>query len=192
KSGWLPGSNVLAIEGKLGKEEDNILVIDGKVHPKKEFESLDFDLIFNDFPILLFEPYINNYLTNLSGTTSGVIKVKGEASKPLLKGKLMLNEAGMRVNMLNTTYNITDEVIIEPDFIGINNIRIVDKNGSVAYATGTVFHNNYKDLSLDIGLEYNNFFVLNTTSKDNKLYYGTAVCSGNANISGFDEQFIIN
>tara|TARA_B100001063_G_scaffold247028_1_gene289526 strand:- start:20524 stop:24930 length:4407 start_codon:yes stop_codon:yes gene_type:complete len=192
KSDWLPGTSVLDVQGRLGKKSDNILVIDGEVHPKRKSESLNLDLVFNDFPIVLLEPYIDEYLTDLSGTTSGTVEVNGEASKPLLKGKLMLNKAGMRVNMLNTTYTITDEVIIQPDFIGVNNIKIVDENGSEAYATGTVFHNNYSDLSLDIGLEYNNFLALNTSSKDNELYYGTAICSGNANISGFDDQFIIN
>lgn len=192
KSDWLPGTKVLAVEGRLGKKADNVLVINGKVQPQKKMENLDLDLTFNEFPITLLEPYINDYLSDISGTTSGSISVRGEASRPLLKGKLMLNQARMRVNLLNTVYTINDEVFIEPDFIGVNNIKIVDKNGSEAFATGTVFHDNYKDLSLDIGLEFNNFLALNTTSKDNELYYGSAVSSGNANISGFDEQFIIN
>lgn len=192
KSDWLPGTNVLAVEGRLGKKDDKVFVINGKVKPQKKLESLDLKLQFNEFPIALLTPYIDDYLTDLSGTTSGNIQVNGETSKPLLKGNLMLNQAGMRVKMLNTVYTINDEVIIEPDFIGVNNIKIIDENGSEAFATGTVFHNNYSDFSLDIGLEYNNFLALNTVSEDNDLYYGKAICSGNANITGFDEQFIIN
>jgi hypothetical protein len=191
-SDWLPGTNVLAVEGRLGKKTDMIFVIEGKVKPQKKIESLDLKLTFDEFPIFLLESYIDGYLTDLSGTTSGSIQVSGETTKPLLQGKLKLNQMGMRVNLLNTVYTINDEIIIEPDFIGVNNIKIVDENGSEAFATGTVFHNNYSDLSLDIGLEYNNFMALNTRSEDNELYYGTAICSGNANITGFDEQFIIN
>jgi len=192
ESKWNDDQKELLVDGKVGEGEQNILSFEGKVFPLKTKESLDLKLKMNQFPLYIVSPYIEDYLSDIEGHASGEVSVKGEASKPLLRGKLQLNDAGVTVNLLQTHYSLNNEIIIEPDFVGFNHMKIIDKNGSEAIATGTVFHNNYSDFSLDIGLEYENFMALNTTSYDNDLYYGVAICSGNANISGFGDQFIIN
>jgi hypothetical protein len=148
------------------------------------------ELELNQFPIALAERYIKSYITNLSGTLNGKVTVDGEAAAPILTGTLFLEKSNMKVNYLNTSYSVNDEIIIQPDFIGFNLIDIVDENGQKAIATGTIFHENYSNFNLDIGLEFENFLTLNTSSKDNDLYYGTAITSGIANISGYADQLI--
>lgn len=192
KSIWNADRKELDVKGHLGEGMEEKLTIKGIYSPKLSNDQLDMQLNFSDFPIAIVSPYLEDYLTDISGQIQGIIKVDGKLNHPLLNGDLMLEKAGMTVDYLKTHYTINDELLVRPDFIGFDLIEIVDPNGQKAIATGTIFHQNYSNFNLDIGLEYQNFTALSTKSKDNELFYGKAICSGTANISGYADQLIMN
>lgn len=192
KSTWNSELNALLVDGNLGDANSDILRIKGNVFPLKEENSLDLSLIFNQFPLELIRPYLVDYLTGIEGYVNGNIAIDGEGDSPQLRGKLGLNKTKFHVNYLNTKYSIDDKIIVEPDFIGFNGIKIKDSKGSMATATGQVFHENYSKFNYDIFLDsLSSFYCLNTTAKDNELFYGKGYASGNANISGYSDQLIL-
>jgi len=188
---WDSETNSLLVDANLGDKQSDLLKISGSVNPLKLENSLDLSLYFNKFPLELIRPYLVDYISDIEGFLNGEVTVRGKAEAPELKGILGLNKTKFHVNYLNTGYSIDDNIIIEPDFIGFNLIKIKDENDSIAIATGTVFHENFTDFNYDVGLEFNNFLSLNTTSKDNTLFYGKGIASGSANISGFSNQLIL-
>ena len=190
KSVWNSELKAFLVNADIGSDNDKKLELKGKVYPLKEENSLDLSLQFTEFPILLMAPYVKDYLSELEGNLSGAIKITGESKKPILEGLLQLQNASFLVNYLNTSYTINEEIIVEPDYIGFDLIKIVDLNGQYAIATGTIFHTNYSAFNFDIGLDFDNFLALNTNSLDNDLYYGKAITSGAANISGYADQVI--
>ncbi|MFT5668691.1 MAG: hypothetical protein ACI9DK_002896 [Vicingaceae bacterium] len=190
-STWDSETNALLIDANLGDKEADLLKVSGSVNPLKFENSLDLSLHFNKFPLELIRPYLVDYINDIEGFLNGEVTVGGKAEAPELKGILGLNKTKFHVNYLNTGYSIDDNIIIEPDFIGFNLIKVKDENDSIAIATGTVFHENFTNFNYDIGLEFNNFLCLNTSSKDNTLFYGKGIASGSANISGFSNQLIL-
>lgn len=191
KSIWNSETNSLQVEGNLGDKESDILKVSGNVYPLNKENSLDLSLDFNLFPLELIRPYLVDYLTDIEGSLNGKVAVNGIAEAPELKGVLGLNKTKFHINYLNTSYSVDDQIIIEPEYIGFNLIEVRDSKGSPAIATGTVFHENYTDFNYDIGLEFTDFISLNTTSKDNDLFYGRGITSGSANISGYSDQLIL-
>lgn len=190
-STWNPKKEALKVNANLGEGKENILKVKGNVYPLKSENSLDLVLSLEEAPIGLLEPYLQDYLSDIQGTLSGSISIEGEAAKPLLNGAVNLQGASFTIDYLNTTYSIDDRIFIRPDYIGFDLIEIKDEQGSIGIATGTIFHNNYQDFNLDIGLQVQDFLALNTNSTQNDLYYGRAVVSGNANISGYANQTIL-
>lgn len=190
KSYWLKDSTGLLINAHIGKGNNPLLSVKGKLDPKSEVNRLDLMVHFNKFPIKLTEPFIDPILSELQGDLNGDIKVQGKANEPLLNGELHLASASMKVNYLNTVYNVDHSILIRPDFIGFDMMEIQDKNGNIATATGTIFHQNYSNFNLDIGIDAKHFLALNTTEKDNDLFYGVGIASGRTNISGYADQLI--
>lgn len=195
--GWLKSTykvaeNVVLADGAFGNRINPILTLSGNYYPKKVENNVYIDAAFHNAPLSIFEQYCSDYLSKISGTYSGHVFLNGDIKLPQLKGRLLFDNASFMVDYLNTTYTINDEIIIEPDFFGFNLIKIVDENGNPAIATGTAFHENYENFSIDIGLELDQFLALNTTAKDNELYYGTANVSGLANISGYANNLIFD
>lgn len=188
---WDSEKQALIVNGNLGDLNSDILTLEGQVFPLKTEESLDLSLQFKKFPLPLIKPYLVDYLSEIEGELNGEIDITGQADQPQLRGELDLENAFVHFNYLNTDYTINDKIIIEPDFIGFNLIKVKDSEGSYAIATGTIFHENYTNFNYDIGLEFENFLSLNTNSSDNDLYYGKGVTSGTGNIAGFENQLII-
>ena len=191
KSTWNSELQALIVDGNLGDANSDILRVTGSVFPLQKENSLDLSVNFNQFPLELIRPYLVDYITGIEGYLNGEVAVSGEGSAPLLKGIVGLNQSNFLVNYLNTSYSIDDQIIVEPDFIGFDLIKVKDSKGSPAIATGTIFHDNYSNFNYDIGLEFNNFFSLNTTAKNNELFYGKGYASGTANISGYGDQLIL-
>ncbi len=178
--------------GSFGPLSQPFLKLSGSYFPTRTQNNVDLNAFFDRAPLNIFEQYCIGYLSNVNGSFKGGVKVTGDIGLPKLKGRLQLKNATFKVDYLNTNYTINDEIIIEPDFFGFNLIKIVDQQGNAAIATGTAFHENYYNFSLDIGLDMSNFLALNTAQTDNALYYGKANVSGLANISGFANNLIFD
>ncbi len=188
KSKWVPQLKAFQLDAAFGMDVNNKLRLNGIVYPFRKKNSLDLKLLFHEFPINLLAPYIEDYITELKGSLNGSVNVTGESSKPIVIGDVNLKNASFFVNYLNTMYSIDDEIIVRPDFIGFDLIKVVDSRKNYAIATGAIFHENYSDFNLDIGLEFEDFLCLNTNSLNNDLFYGKAIASGIANISGYADQ----
>ncbi len=186
---WNKIDKSIGFRAYLGEGIVKYINLEGKVFPfNKEKDALEVYLEFNHFPIGLTERYIEEYLTNLKGALNGKLRIKGDFDEPILEGVLSLDTAAFRVDYLNTSYTLNHEINIKPDYIGFDLMKIKDDQGVEAIATGTVFHNNFKDFNLDINLDMERFHVLNTNKKSNDLYYGNGIVSGNANINGYADQ----
>jgi hypothetical protein len=77
--------------------------------------------------------------------------------------------------------------------ISFDNVWFFDGTGrNKAIATGTIFHDWFKNFNFDVGLDASQFLAMNTTEKDNNLYYGKAFVSGLVNIGGYSNKMSID
>ena len=186
---WNKDKKSVDFSAHLGKDVKKYLNLEGRFLPFSDSKKdLEVYLDFNHFPVGLAEKYIQDYLTDVRGALNGRLEITGSVDKPLLNGSLSLDTASFHVDYLNTSYQINDRILIKPDFIGFDLIKIKDEKGYIAEATGTIFHDNFNNFSLDIDLNMDKFLVLNTNKKSNDLYFGRGIVSGNANISGYADQ----
>src|SRR5262249_52445985 len=142
--------------------------------------------------IVIFQPLLKNLVSNLQGTVSADLKVSGSPLKPRIDGKLALNNAGMTINYLKTPYHITDtSIVVRNDKILFDNVVIRDSKNNIAVADGSVdmVNPNIPDIQIDINAT--NFMVLNTTERDNSLYYGTAFATGEFSFLGPTNNMLI-
>ncbi|SPZ83868.1 Uncharacterised protein [Sphingobacterium multivorum] len=60
----------------------------------------------------------------------------------------------------------------------LTGLKVYDPKNNIATIDGVVDLNKLSDPDIDVTAETKNFLVLNTTIKDNNVYYGTAYASG--------------
>lgn len=154
------------------------LDIDGTYNANSDQNSLDMDLNMNNNEVILFQPFLKNLVSNMNGKVSADLKITGKITSPKINGRLSLKDAGMTVNYLKTPYRITDEIEVDNSVIKLTNLRLKDIRNNEAIANGTVDMANPNVPDINIDIVASNFMALNTTAKDNPLYYGVAYGTG--------------
>ncbi|RZK52751.1 MAG: translocation/assembly module TamB, partial [Pedobacter sp.] len=96
------------------------------------------------------------------------------------------------LNYLKTTYIINDEVQVNNTIIDLDELILNDLDGNEAIATGTVNLNDINNPDIQAELIATNFMALNTTSKDNPVYYGRAYASGKFSFRGPTDDMTID
>ena len=90
----------------------------------------------------------------------------------------------MRINYLNTDYQLDGSLLFRPTQMSFQDLVLRDLNGNRATFTGGLNHQGFSSVFLDINSQLTNFQVLNTSSKDNALFFGTAYATGSLAIKG--------
>lgn len=146
--------------------------------------TLNLSLLMEDNELIVFQPALKHLVSDLSGKVSARLNVSGNVLDPKINGTLNLKDAHLTVNYLKTPYTITDEVTVENSVIHLNDLEIKDTKNNTARATGTVDMRDPLNPDINVSIRANHFMALNTTAKDNPLYYGTAFATGNFRFRG--------
>ncbi len=153
---------------------------------------IDLDVKLDETEVVLFEPLLNKLVSNLKGYVTANLIVNGSFNEPAINGFVDLDQAQMTVNYLKTTYLLNDRVSVNNGVIAINNLILKDLEGHSGTANGTVDLNNINNPNIQVRLVANGLMALNTTSKDNALYFGRAYATGNFSFRGPTNDMFID
>lgn len=195
EANWNNRQEKLSLNGKFYRDFRPAILFAGNYFPNEEEERLDMNLELNQAELKTLNKYTKDFIADLSGKADAKIKLEGNFSEPRFTGYIDLVNPEFRVIYLNTVYNTQKcRINIVPDMISIDNATFYSANNpfSSANVNGTVYHQWFKDLSIDIGVHAKNFMALNTTELENSLYYGKAFVSGYLDISSYQNQMIID
>jgi hypothetical protein len=151
---------------------------------KENSDKLDFDVKMNQTEAIILEPFVKDLVSNLKGTISTNLKLTGSASKPELNGDITLNNTGVTVNYLKTAYTVNDKLTVKGSVVNIDKMVMKDIHGGEGNVTGTVDLNDLSNPDIEATVTANKLMALNTSFKDNHLYFGTAYGTGTFSFNG--------
>ncbi len=151
---------------------------------KNTDDKLDFDVKMNQTEAIVFTPFVKDLVSNLKGTISTDLKLTGALSAPQLNGNIALNNTSVTVNYLKTSYTINDKLNVTNSVINVDNLVLKDIHGGEGTAMGKVDLNDIANPDIEVVLTAKNLMALNTTFRDNHIYYGTAYATGRFSFSG--------
>jgi hypothetical protein len=187
---YLPTDNQIQIKSNVTKGNIQSLTGGGIIDLKEQSLSLNYDI--DSLEIGFLNLYLNKVMQNLSGTASGKLAVVGPLSAPELLGGLKINKAFFDVDLLQTTYLMTDSVLFKPDLMEFKGIRLSDRNGKQGTFNGTIRHHAFRNMRYNLSLITNNMLVMDTKYTDNPLYYGEVYAVGNMSVTGTTNDLVID
>jgi hypothetical protein len=149
-----------------------------------EYNTMDMEARLNAANLVIFEPFLSKYITQLGGTVSGNLQIRGTLNNPEIIGQGRLSNARLHINYLNTSYLADGSILFQPTQISFRDMIFRDVFGNRATFSGGLNHQGFADIYLDISSRLTGFQVLNTTASNNETFYGTAYVSGSLNIKG--------
>jgi len=181
---WDNAASKLRVNLDVARAGQSVLTVLGDIAPKDAANQLNLTGTLNDAPIVLAQPFLGTLFRNLGGTGKGELRLTGLFGAPNLLGRVDVSNGRLTFGYLGTTYTFSDRISFTSKSIEFRNVRLRDVLGNTGTVDGIVRHHGFKDMSLDVAASFRRMQVLNTTRKDNELYFGTAYATGTARVSG--------
>jgi hypothetical protein len=175
-SSWNSARKVMDLNANSILDGARMLDIRGYYDPSSKF--MDIAAVADKLPIDALNPLLSMFASGISGTATGRVRLSGKLSEPIMTGALKADNATLKIDYLQSKYTFSDSIRFDKTGIRFNNVMFRDEKGNTASLNGTVFNKYFKDFGVDINIRMNDCMVLNTRSKDNALFYGTAYGSG--------------
>ena len=183
-SDWDNNTKRLGLNLDVARAGQSVLTVLGHIAPSDATNQLNLTGTLNDAPLVLAQPFLGSLFRNIGGTGRGELRLTGKFSAPNLTGGVKVSNGRLTFAYLGTTYTFADRISFTNTSIEFRNIRLRDVLGNTGTVDGVVHHRGFRDMSLDIASSFRKMQVLNTTRKDNDLYFGTAYATGTARITG--------
>ena len=164
----------------------NDISLTGSFAPKGENDiALDLDLAVRQMQLATVEGAFGGMIKNASGSVNGNISIKGSVNEPKIDGPINFDKASFATTLLGSQYRIDGEkIIVTENGFHFEDFVIRDTANNELRLNGTVQTPNFTNYNFDLDVNANNFQVLNTTKKDNKIYYGKLVITSNMHVGG--------
>ncbi len=150
---------------------------------------------FNRFRVSAFNPLLSGILSDLRGTISGGLTLKGPLASPSFSGSLTLSQVALTVPYLKTDYNIVGQPVVEirdtAFVIPKIELRDTEKN-TRGFIEGSINHKGFQAFNFDIKIDANRMLAMNLEKGENEYFYGKAFATGDMTIKGPVNNMVLN
>ncbi|WP_353119755.1 translocation/assembly module TamB domain-containing protein [Myroides odoratus] len=168
------------------------IVLEGKENKIRLFgvtdvdqQSLDLKLAIDKFQLEALEHFSMGNLSNAQGYLSGQIALGGKYDKPTILGGLDFNSIGFHVNPINADFkDINEKIAFTARGIELDKFSVTDSGGNLLVIDGQILTQTYTDFKFNLDIKAVDFQAINSTAKDNDMYYGTLLFDSNLKIRG--------
>ncbi len=191
KNKWNPIENKFNVNVFIDRNDTRIVDLTGNYTPALN-NPLDLNAHLESANLQLLQPILKDIFTQLDGTVTGSFKITGTLNDPQINGDGNVSNGQFLVNYTRALYRFSGIIGMQPGSIDFKGIEVTDEFKNKGKVTGTIKHHAFRKMEIDIGASFRNFQVLNTTARDNSLFYGHAYASGDVRFYGPVQKLIIS
>ncbi len=172
----------------------NDIKINGDYLVKPANSSFDFLIDIGSFQMRDLEGLTSGGIKDARGNLYGKIALKGNLKEPDIDGKIQFNNTAFNVSMLNNIFKIDKEAvaIINNKGIEFDTFTIRDTSNNAIVIDGAVNTPDFLNYTFDLKINARNFQAVNSTNRDNKLFYGKMVFSSKLTVKGTPTHPIVD
>ncbi len=155
--------------------------------------NFDFTLNIVSLQMKSLEGFTKGGIRDARGNLYGKIAINGTLKDPNIDGNIQFNNTAFIASALNNLFKVDKEsiAIINNKGIQLNTFSIRDTANNAITIDGMLNTTNFYDYTFDLTVKARNFQAINSTNKDNKLFYGKMVFSTNLVVKGTPNQPVI-
>jgi translocation and assembly module TamB len=167
----------------------NDLSVTGSFAPQGSTDvALDLDLNIRRMELNTFEGAMATFVKSASGSINGNVAINGTASNPDVDGRINFDSTTVSTLFLGGPLTINNEtLVVSNDGFRFDQFSIRDSANNRLTIDGNVLTSNFINYNFDLDVRARNFRALNTTAKDNKIYYGQLYLTTNLHVGGTEK-----
>lgn len=156
-------------------------------------KSFDLNLDIRRLPLTTVQAFSADAIRDASGYVNGAFTITGNTDHPVVNGDLLFNKAAFNLSMLNNIFAIDQEKIsVNSRGIIFDRFEIKDSASNALVLDGTAATSDFLNYIFDLKIQADNFRALNSTKKDNKLFYGQLYFNTRLTVKGTETAPIID
>ncbi len=176
------GSNEISLDFDLFGDENNAS-FEGTYAIDSAAVDLTADI--RKLELRIADPFLENLIHDSEGNLTGSLDIAGRATSPRIDGSLEFVNASTIVDFLQTRYEMQENRIrFSGRDIDFGTIEFKDPAGNRATLEGGIAYKGLTEAELDLDFRTDRFQIINTTIKDNEVFFGKIFVGGEASISG--------
>jgi hypothetical protein len=184
KNKWDTLENKFVIDFFVDRSNKRIVNVTGDYNPSRTSNPLDVNAHLDKANLKIIEPFFDYMFSHLNGSITGDYRIAGKLTAPAITGEGQVSDGQIMINYTKAQYNFTGTVGLSPNSIYFKNMELTDNLNNSGTLNGTISHRDFRETRINIDASFQNLLVLNTTEKDNSLFYGQGYATGNLNIFG--------
>ncbi|MGE0590051.1 MAG: translocation/assembly module TamB domain-containing protein, partial [Cyclobacteriaceae bacterium] len=188
---WNQQNQRFDIDFSIDRLNTRTVALKGFYNPRED-DPLHVQAKLNKANLKIAEPLLQHLFAQMGGELTGTYNISGTFGQPKIEGKGDIENGQIMINYLKTLYSFTGEFEMTPSQLVFNNFSLSDVLKNKGTLNGFIAHRNFNEFRLNLDATFNNFQLLNTTSRDNSLFYGQGYASGNANLFGPSDNLKIS
>jgi hypothetical protein len=181
---WDTAARKFNIDVNVSRENRDLVKLSGDYNPSRRESPLDVNAHLQSADLKILEPFLIDIFSHIGGTVSGDFKITGKLESPEINGVGNVPDGQLMVNYLKTGYRFKGVIGLTTNSIFFKDIQMTDALKNTATLNGTIAHRNFNSMVIDLRANFSTFQVLNTSIKDNSLFYGQAYASGDVAFTG--------
>jgi len=185
------GNRYNAVATITGRGND--VGLSGWFTPNGNNIDMNLDLAVRQLQLNTMEGALANVIENATGTINGNVRIRGSSADPSIQGDLNFNKASFALTVLGSQFNIDNERLsVTENGLRFSNFTIRDSANNALNINGDILTSNYINYTFGLNVNASNFMLLNSTKKQNKLYYGRLNISSNMRVSGTEVRPVVD
>ena len=181
--------NVFDVEARVvsaGIIGNNSLFLSGTINNNTSSPTMDVTANLNDFDLAFAQEFVKGVFGNLRGKASGDLKISGALANLDYSGDIAVKDFGLKLNFTGVDYSLDDTVIsLSRGLAILNDIGVKDGRGnSSGSISGAIQFQTLSSMGVNLVMRADNLMLLNTTQKDNDLFWGRVYGSGTLYVDG--------
>jgi len=184
KNHWSTHDKKFDVNFFIDRLNNRIIDVTGYYDPKNNQSPLNLNASLQEANLKIIEPFLTDILSQWGGTISGSYKIQGKPNEPEFSGEGSVTNGQVMVNYLKTQYHFEGNVKLSKNALTLEEFELVDGLKNKAMLNGDISHTNFTNTYINLSARFQNFQVLNTSAKDNDLFYGTAYATGRVSLVG--------
>lgn len=181
---WDRETKQFLIDFYIDRLSTRTLNLTGSYNPTNKKSPLSVYATLEETNLKIIEPFLKGVFSRIDGTLTGKYEITGTFAQPLIEGEGKIARGQIMIDYLKALYTFDGTLAMTPTKIIFNDFTLYDGLKNKGILDGYLTHRNYSRFRINLDASFTNLQLLNTTSKDNSLFYGQAYASGNLNMLG--------
>jgi hypothetical protein len=162
-------------------EQDIIANISG-TYGKNNFVA---EATFDSLQAGFIEPFLSSFCDRFQGKASGKLVFRASPDSTYFDGTVHAEDLEMGIAALGTHYFVHDQdIFFNPKGIFFKEMELTDIDQNTATLSGSIYHNMFKDMRLDLRINTDRIMALNAPRTTNSVFYGIGYVKGDVHMFG--------